>query len=132
MDLVGRLRRLLGRPAKYAASSLIGCGVDLLLFALLSRFWSVMAATVAARCVSGYVNFKLNQVWSFRVRKRTRAQFVKYVLLWACVMLASGGLVTALSALPLPLTLLKALVDGGLFVVNYFVQRRLIFRETGA
>ena len=44
-------------------------------------------------------------------------------------MLASGGLVTLLRPLPLPLTLIKALVDGVLFVVNYWVQRRLIFRE---
>lgn len=120
--------RSLGRPLKYAASSVVGCGVDLLLFTLLSLRWSVMLSTVAARCVSGYVNFKLNQVWSFQVRRRTRAQLVKYVLLWVCVMLASGTGVTALKWLPLPLTLIKALVDGALFVMNYFIQRRFVFR----
>ena len=75
----------LGRPLKYAASSVVGCGVDLLLFTLFSLRWSVMLSTVAARCVSGYVNFKLNQVWSFQVRRRTRVQLVKYVLLCVCV-----------------------------------------------
>ena len=32
-------------------------------------------------------------------------------------------------ALPLPLTLTKALVDAALFIVNYWIQRRFIFRE---
>ena len=36
--------------------------------------------------------------------------------------------VTALKWLPLPLTLIKALVDGALFVMNYFIQRRFVFR----
>ncbi|HJH62596.1 MAG TPA: bifunctional glycosyltransferase family 2/GtrA family protein [Firmicutes bacterium] len=121
--------RIYQRPLKYAASSLVGCGVDLLLFALLAPRLGILAATALARCVSGYVNFKLNQRWSFQVRKRTWSQFWKYALLWVCAMLASGGLVTLLRPLPLPLTLIKALVDGVLFVVNYWVQRRLIFRE---
>lgn len=121
--------RIYQRPLKYAASSLIGCGVDLLLFTLFSMRLGIMVSTILSRCASGYINFKLNQVWSFQVRKRTRSQFWKYLLLWLCVMLASGGTVTVLQALPLPLTLTKALVDAALFIVNYWIQRRFIFRE---
>ncbi len=121
--------RIYQRPLKYAASSLIGCALDLLLFALFSLRLGIMTSTILARCASGYVNFKLNQVWSFQVRRRKRSQFWKYLLLWVCVMLVSGGAVTVLQVLPLPLTLTKALVDVVLFVVNYWIQRRFIFRE---
>ena len=123
--------RIYQRPLKYAASSLAGCAVDLLLFTLFSAVlrWSIMGATILARCISGYVNFKLNQVWSFQVRRRTRSQFWKYLLLWLCVMLVSGGAVTVLRVLPIPLTLTKALVDVVLFVVNYVIQKKYIFRE---
>lgn len=124
--------RIYRRPLKYAASSLISCALDLGLFTLLALYLDIMAATVLARCMSGYVNFKLNQRWSFQVRRRTRTQFWKYLLLWLCVMLISGGAVSALRVLPIPLTLTKALVDMVLFVANYVVQRRLIFREEPA
>lgn len=124
--------RIYQRPLKYAASSVAGCAVDLALFTLLTLWWDVMPATVLARCVSGYVNFKLNQRWSFQVRERTHSQFVKYVVLCVCVMLASGGAVSLLRVLPLPLTLIKVLVDTVLFVINYFIQRRFIFREKSA
>ena len=121
--------RIYQRPLKYAASSVIGCAVDLLLFTLFSMRLGIMLSTVLARCVSGYTNFKLNQRWSFQVRERTHSQFFKYVLLCVCVMLASGGAVTVLRVLPLPLTLIKVLVDTVLFIINYFIQGRFIFRE---
>lgn len=121
--------RIYQRPLKYLISSLLGCGVDLLLFSLLTLRLDIMASTILARCVSGYVNFKLNQRWSFQVRQRTRSQFWKYVALAVASTLLSGGAVTALRFLPLPLPLTKALVDVVLFVFNYVIQRQFIFRE---
>ena len=47
-------------------------------------------------------------------------------------MLASMGLVTVLSFLPLPLVLVKAGVDGALFFVSHFIQRNWVFKQGGA
>lgn len=121
--------RIYQRPLKYAASSLICCVVDLALFWLLSRRVSIMLATIAARCISGFANFKLNQMWSFRVSEKSWDQLVKYVILCVAVMLLSGAAVTVLQILPIPSTLTKAIVDSVLFVMNYLIQRRFIFAD---
>ena len=47
-------------------------------------------------------------------------------------MLASMTLVTLLSFLPVPLVLVKALVDGSLFFVSHFIQKNWVFRRDAA
>lgn len=127
--------RIYQRPLKYVAAALSSSLLDLALFTILSLLVfhetreGIWAATVLARCVSGLVNFRLNQIWSFQVKKRTGRQFVRYLLLFFCVMLLSGGLVGLCRFLPIPLTLSKIVVDTVLFLANYQIQRRWVFRE---
>ena len=45
-------------------------------------------------------------------------------------MSASAALVALLSFLPLPLVIVKALVDGSLFFVSHFIQRNWVFKRT--
>ena len=55
---------------------------------------------------------------------------MRYLTLFLCQMLASGGLVWLLSFLPLPLTLIKIVVDTALFFASYFIQCNWVFRKT--
>lgn len=123
------------QPLRYLAVALGSMAVDLGLFTLLTAtvlpadYAGVSWAAVIARCVSGLMNFLLNQNWCFRVKRRTADQAVKYALLFLCAMAVSSQATAALRLLPIPLPLTKALVDLVIFYVNYLVQSRWIFRD---
>ncbi len=124
--------RIYRRPLAYLAVSLTSAALDLFLFALFARLFGrtaagIWAATVLARLLSGFCNFRMNQSWSFRVRRRTAAQLGRYAVLFTGVMLLSAAAVSLLRRLPLPLTLMKLVVDMVLFFVNYQLQRRWVF-----
>lgn len=128
--------RIYAMPLRFVAASLSSFVVDIALFALFSCLLptrtaqAILAATVAARICSGVFNFTLNRNWSFGSREEDwKAQGIRYLILFLCQMLASGGLVTLLSFLPLPLTVIKILVDTFLFCISYFIQRNWVFRK---
>lgn len=120
----------------FSASSLASAAVDLLLFSLLVRLLfgtasaGVLAATVLARIFSGCVNFLLNRKWVFR-SGGGMAEAVKYALLFCGQMLLSGLLTGQLVNLSLAAPVAKILVDGSLFFLSFFIQRRFIFHRLG-
>ena len=124
---------------RFTGSSLACSAVDLLAFALIVAILGletaplVAVATVLARMLSGALNFELNRTWSFAESGSRRgdatSQAIRYSALFVAQMLASMSLVTVLSFLPLPLVLVKALVDGSLFFVSHFVQKNWVFRR---
>ncbi|MDO4400928.1 MAG: glycosyltransferase [Coriobacteriia bacterium] len=123
---------------RFAGSSLACSLVDLAMFALLTAIVSldtavvVAVATIVARMLSGMLNFELNRSWSFAasgsMRGDAHAQAVRYGVLFVAQMLASMGLVTVFSFLPVPLVAVKVLVDGSLFFVSHFVQKNWVFK----
>lgn len=126
--------RIYKRPLRYLASSLTCAGVDLGAFTLLNALLPaglgvrVLAATAGARLLSGGLNFTLNYAWAFESRRPAGGRALRYAALFCAQLAASWLLVWALSALPLPLTAVKALVDGGLFLASYAIQSGWIFR----
>lgn len=120
-------------PLRYLCSSLLCAGVDLGIFTLLSNniltgIWSrVLIATVTARVTSGFLNFTLNRRWAFRSRQES-GQAIKYTALFLFQMLLSWFLVSCLSILPIPLTLIKLPVDCTLFLFSYIMQKNWVFR----
>ena len=84
--------------------------------------------------LSGALNFEINRTWSFADSGSRQgdasAQAIRYGVLFVGQMSASAALVTILSFLPLPLVLVKALVDGSLFFVSHFIQRNWVFKRT--
>jgi len=122
-------------PLKFMCASLFGAAIDLSLFAALSTvpvhnvWFKVFFATVMARVASGGVNFYLNRVWSFGSKQPVGTQAVKYATLFVSQMLMSWTLVSALSFLPIYLTLIKIFVDCALFAVSYLVQQNWVFAD---
>ncbi len=118
---------------KFGASSLLSAAADLILFSLLASLLfgrtsgGMLFSTLFARAASGVLNFALNRNWSFASRGRLSQQGFKYFSLFIVQMLLSSYLVTLLSALPLPLTVLKIFADCVLFGISFLVQRILIF-----
>jgi glycosyltransferase involved in cell wall biosynthesis len=122
-------------PLKFAGASLISAAADLFLFTLMTQFISanmvarLFIATATARISSGALNFTLNRNWTFGSDANWRAEILRYLTLFLSLMLASWLLVWGFSFLPLPLTIIKAVVDSALFTISYFVQRNLVFRK---
>ena len=57
-------------------------------------------------------------------------QALKFFILFFFIMCASTVTVSALSFIPVPATLIKAIVDLLLWAVNYTIQRKWVFKET--
>jgi len=120
---------------KYSSSSLISAAADLTLFTLFAHWIfgtaaaGLLAATVTARLMSGTLNFTLNKFWVFGSRTRSIRELAEYFILFCCQMMTSWLLVSTLTHLTLNLTLIKVLVDTGLFFISYQIQKNMIFIE---
>ena len=122
-------------PLKFATSS-VGCTmIDLLLFTIFayilpsSMVWNVALATVMARIISGGINFLINRKMIFKNDGKARNQAMRFITLFFCIMCASTVIVSLLSFIPFPVTIIKAIVDLLLWTVNYTVQRQWVFKE---
>lgn len=131
-DSVRIYRILLGNFFIYFLSSLFSALLDLSVFALADRLLPggalhILSATVTARITSSLFNYWCNRKLVFRDKGNVRDSLLKYYLLCVLVMFSSAGLVTLFSFLPVPNTLIKAVVDTILYLFNYYIQRHFIF-----
>ena len=108
---------------------------DLLLFtifnALLSKFLgygSIIVATILARILSSFYNFLINSKYVFK--KYSRKMLVEYYVLVIIQMLLSSTLVYLINRFLFDTfaTIIKFFVDIILFIVNYFIQKLIIFK----
>lgn len=124
---------------KFLVSSLSSLLVDMGLFYLIMRFFAArfgpyaeLAATAVARICSSFFNFNANNKVVFDNRGSYRRALLRYYCLCVPQMLVSAGLVTLINHLlgntaPLIATLIKLMVDTGLFFVSYTIQREWVF-----
>lgn len=133
--------RIYGLIIKYAASSLISCGLDILLFFLFGLFLfpgsgrlDVFLNTALARVLSAAANFSINRSLVFESRSGKSRTFLRYVCLAVPIMLASWLFVWLLSNVlsirsALLRTVIKVPVDTVLFLVSFRVQRQWVFGD---
>ena len=124
-----------GQLAKYFA-------LDTGLFYLFKRFvfgglgaWADIACTVAARAISSFYNFNVNNRLVFGHRGDYGRALGRYYLLAVPMMLASAGLVTLLDrslgvTAPGLSTAVKIVVDTVLFLASYIIQKKWVFRKS--
>ena len=126
--------RIIKSPLVFMSASLSSYFIDIILFALLINFFKgravddIFPSTIIARIVSGTVNFTINKTVNFNKKGKTNRQLIKFILFFATLMLLSSTFVSLLSFIPLPLVTIKMMVDTLLFFVNYFVQKKWIFK----
>ena len=133
--------RVYGLIIKYAASSLLSCGLDILLFFLFGLLLfpgngrlDVLLNTALARVLSAMANFSMNRSLVFESRAGASRAFLRYLCLAVPIMLASWLLVYLLSNVlsiqsPLLRTVIKVPVDTLLFLISFRVQRQWVFRD---
>lgn len=121
---------------KYSISSLSSSGIDLLLFQFLcailresSNRHHIIIATIIARIVSSIYNYLLNYVWVFESKTKYTSSIIKYFTLVAVQMVISSCLVTWLyQIVNIKFELIiKIPIDLFLFVVNYVIQKKVVF-----
>lgn len=118
---------------KFSLSSLMSSIVDIGAFTILMYFldinmaYKILIATVFSRLISGNFNFIVNKLWVFSNKDKILRQGYKYFLLFFIIMICSYLGVSILSFLPVPIIMIKIIVDGSLFVLSYKVQNKFVF-----
>ena len=123
--------RVLARLMRYMLVSIASFLIDYLLFVLLSQLVGVpyLAANVAARILSAAANFTGHKVFSFRSHGRTLLKATRYVLAVAFTLtVASALLYVAVEFLGMVSLIAKPLVDALVFLLNFAVLSRFVFR----
>lgn len=118
---------LFGTFPKYLLSSLMSYVVDYSLFSVL--YYRVLGQTVpamaGARLVSAVFNFCVNKFWVFKGSGK-KYNLLSYALLVLVVLaVGSGAMHLLVDVCGLPAFAMKLVVDGALYVMNYFVQKKL-------
>ncbi|MBE6648375.1 MAG: glycosyltransferase [Ruminococcaceae bacterium] len=85
-------------------------------------------ATALARIFSSMVNFALNQKIVFKSKEKTSSAAVKYFALAAFVLVLNSILTVFLRELTGFFTLSYIITQIVLFVMNYFIQKKFIFK----
>lgn len=117
---------------KFSASSLLSFGVDYALFCLLSALTgSLIFANIAARIVSGTVNFTLNRKMVFKSDKNITVAVIQYIALAVFILICNTLVLKGLTSFGLAAYLAKIITEVILFIFNYLVQHSLIFRKEG-
>ena len=122
---------------KFVASSIAGFAVDWVmlfafnaLFAGLGRELGLLISVVLARIISAAVNFTLNKLVVFKSKGNWKKEILRYGALAVVILVANYLLLNLLNIrLGWPLWLAKLLVEVGLFVLNFMVQGRLVYRN---
>ena len=126
---------------KYSLASLSSFALDTGLFYLFKRFvfgglgaWADLACTVAARAISSFYNFNVNNRLVFGHRGEYAKALGRYYLLAVPMMLASAGLVSLLDnslgvTAPGLSTAVKIGVDTVLFLASYLIQKKWVFAK---
>ncbi len=135
---------------KFMLSSISSCVLDLLVFyialAILNGLLgndntlalglnaNTLAATVIARIISSMFNFTMNKKAVFKSKTPVKSTLVRYYLLCVTQMAVSAGAVALIEMFvnvkfELVTTIIKAVVDGILFLISFPIQRKWVFKK---
>lgn len=120
--------KVFGRVIKFAMSSLICTGIDYLLYCVLKIWLPVGWSYALARVVSASVNYQLSRRVVFHGKPSIWSFIGYFALAAACMLIGSFG-VSWLTSLGVNSVVAKLIFDCSLFVMNYFVQKKIIFRN---
>lgn len=138
-DSIRIFKVILSDFTRFFSSSILSAAVDFALAWLLldllkvwlaeNDFLRIMLATTAARSVSLGINYLLNKNYVFQSRQNSRPSFLRYLLLCiANMLLSASGVFILNTAFLINEKAGKVICDGILFLINYKLQMRWVFR----
>ena len=121
----------------YLLSSGLSFIVDVISFSIIlyfikNRFTNaILLSSYVARAISSVVNYIVNKKYVFKnEKKRNYKAFIEYFLLVIINITISGLLVTKVyNYIHLNATFIKVIIDSIIFIINYFLQKLVIFRK---
>lgn len=118
---------------KFSASSFLGFLVDYLLYSLLLLLTgNLLFSNVGARIVSAAVNYTVNRKFVFQSQGRLVKSVSQYALLAMAVLLGNTLCLELLvNTIGIHQMLAKLLTEILFFLINWSVQRFLIFKKKG-
>ena len=123
---------------KFCASSLLAFAVDYVLVLLFNaaflrmfpREKALLFSVVLARIISATVNFLVNRKVVFNGNESLGKSAAKYAALAVCVLVVNYFLIRFLNiTLGWPLALAKILVEVVLFLANFVIQGKFVYRK---
>ena len=115
---------------KYIISSGLSFIIDISIFWLINNlFKNIILATIFARIVSSLVNYMINRNVVFKSNESRRKTVIQYYTLVLVQMLISAFSVDFIYTITkfAPI-FIKIVVDSIIFVVNFLIQKYLIFK----
>ncbi len=121
----------------YLLSSGLSFVVDIMTFSIILYFIkdrfvdAILLSSYAARAISSVDNYFVNKKFVFKnEKKRNYKAFIEYFLLVIINITISGLLVTKFyNYIHLNATFIKVVIDSIIFVINYFLQKLVIFKK---
>lgn len=120
--------RVLSRLVKYCASSIVCAGVDYSAYLLLMMWLTPQYSFIGARVVSSVLNYELNRNAVFKSTP-SAVNALKFAVLVAFVMCVGSLAVKYLVSAGVGSLISKIVVDVVLFIFNYIMQNKVIFRR---
>ncbi|AQS53576.1 hypothetical protein BW727_101209 [Jeotgalibaca dankookensis] len=119
---------------KYIISSILAFIIDISVYAILVRilfpigFFAIYLSSFFARVISALFNYTLNKRFVFR--NNSHLSMFKYFSLAIMQIILSSFFIHFLSFLfsTQATVLLKIIIDSMLFLVSYFIQKKIIFK----
>ncbi len=135
LNLSAIIKNPLGTVAvRYALSSAAAFAVDYILLLIFERIFSHLSvamelAAVIAFAFSSQINFHINRLWVFKSNKSVWAEMGGYYALAAVSFSVKTFVLMELMvrAIHLPTWIAKPIAEAVMFVVNFIVQKKLIF-----
>ena len=128
-NLIKMNKKEIVRIIKYTFSAGSSFVIDIALFTLFNYLIkNILVSTILARIISSLYNYFINSKYVFK--KYNKSSIIKYYILVIVQMFVSGISVTLLSNL-LPSindSIIKVFVDIIIFIVNYIVQKEVVFK----
>lgn len=121
----------------YLLSSGLSFIVDIISFSIILYFIkdrfvdAILLSSYVARVISSVVNYIVNKKYVFKnEKKRNYKAFIEYFLLVIINITISGLLVTKVyNYIHLNATFIKVIIDSIIFIINYFLQKLVIFKK---
>lgn len=127
--------RVVGSLIRFMGSSLSSYLVEYTCFCLLSFLFGKqfpmigdLFANICARIIGGTVNYLINCFIVFR-RRPSWQSASQFALLNVVTLSLNSGALYLWKLTPFPVQICKLLADTSMFIVNYLIQRKFIFRK---
>ena len=126
--------RIYKQIIKFSLSSLTSFVVDYILYSILVIFTqNIILSNIFARVVSGTLNYTINKKVVFKYKANIYKSAIQYLFL-AIIILTLNTIILNEIVIYLNINpyLAKILVEIILFLISWFVQKRIIFKREGA